>query len=392
MSDLRAALESSIAEAEKVETAPAAAVASTPSAPPAEPEQRSEPVAAPESTSPDPVAPSTSSEGMEGSGVSSTEGLKPIDEVAGAAPDSLPSQTVETSATSSPTEARIEAKIDTPPASWKGDAKQLWKDLPVAARQEVIRREQQTHKVLQESALDRRRVQEITQVLQPHMDRIAANYEGNPLNAIHNLLHTERILTSGTPLTKAQTVAKIIQDFGIDLPTLDNILAGAPPSENIRHQSEVERLVEERLKPVLSFVEQQQVRQQQVVQQTQAQITETVELMAADVVKYPYFEDVRLDMADIIELNTKRGIDISLEDAYDRAVRMNGHTAAAVETRQSTEAATRTALQAHQEAQQASGAAVSVTGSPTRTSGPSVDPSDLRSLISSQLDNRGTRI
>jgi hypothetical protein len=385
MSDLRAALETSFNEAEKEETAPIAAAPET-SAPPAETEQQSEPVAAPESNASDPVAPSPSSEGKEGS--EATSDIKSIEEVVGDALDKAEPNAPEPPSSSPPPPGNI----DQAPASWKGDAKQLWKELPIAARQEVMRRERDTLKVLQDTALDRRKVQEITQVIQPHMERIAANYEGNPLVAINNLLQADRVLSSGTPLNKAQMVANIIQNFGIDLVTLDNLLSGQPLPAEVQQRSEVERLVEERLRPVMDFVGQQQARQQQVVQQTQAQIAETVEIMAADTTKYPYFEDVRMDMADIIEMHTKRGVDLSLEEAYNRAVRMNGHTAAAVETRQSTQAATQTALQAHQEAQRAKGAAVSIAGSPSTTSGPTVDPTDLRSLISSQLDNKGARI
>ena len=42
--------------------------------------------------------------------------------------------------------------------------------------------------------------------------------------------------------------------------------------------------------------------------------------------KYPFFEDVREDMADLIEINAKRGIALTMEQAYDRAVRSNPDT------------------------------------------------------------------
>jgi hypothetical protein len=386
MSDLRAALETSFTEAEKEET-PVAVETPEPSAPPAEPVQQSDPGAASESTASDPAVPVSS---VEGSGATSETEVKSIEEVVGDAMTEATNSATELSATSSPPETPV-PKLDQAPASWKGDAKQLWKELPVAARQEVMRRERDTLKVLQDGALDRRKVQEITEVLQPHMERISANYQGNPLTAINNLLTTERVLSSGTPLNKAQMVANIIQQFGIDINTLDTILSGQPPPAELRQQNDVERLVEERLRPVMDFVTQQQQRQQQQTQQAQTQIADTVESMATDP-RFPYFDEVRLDMADIIEMGTKRGIDLSLEEAYNRAVRMNGHTAQAVETRQSTQAATQTALQAHQEAQRAKGAAVSIAGSPSTTSGPTVDPTDLRSLISSKFDNRGSRI
>jgi hypothetical protein len=378
-SDLRAALETSFDEIEKEETvAVEPVVSSEPSAVPAEPEQQSDPVAAPENTVSDPVAvaPPSDEKGSE-----TPSDLKPIDEVI--SPDSeIPEIN----------ERKLESRVDTPPVSWKGEAKKVWTDLPVHVRQEVMRREMQTERILRDSSLDRRKVQEITQVLTPHMDRIAANYQGNPLMAINNLLETERVLNVGTPMNKAQMVADIIKQFNIDIGTLDSLLAGSPVSEQVRQQSDVEKLLDQRLAPVMSYFQQQQAERQRIIQESEQRVVQTVEQMAVDHVNYPYFSEVREDMADIIEMGAKRNIDVSLQEAYNRAVRMNGHTAQAVETRQSTQAATQAALQAHQEAQKAKGAAVSVSGSPSTTSGPTVDPSNLRSLISSQLDGRSDRL
>jgi uncharacterized protein (UPF0147 family) len=396
MSDqLRAALESSFAAAEKEEVVE---VRESPVAPPPSgTEQQSESVAAPASTTVDPVVPSSE----EGSTVTPDDKPKSITEVVAGAVDGLsasaesPVPATQDSALPEINEQKLQAKIDQAPATWKGDAKEVWKDLPLNVRQEVLRREMQTAKVLTDTELDRRKVQEITQVLSPHMDRIGANYQGNPLTAINNLLETERILTVGTPLNKAQLVANIIQQFGIDIMTLDGILSGSGVPENVRQQatqqSEIEKLLDQRLAPVMSYVQQQEAARQEAARTAETRVQETVESMSLDP-KYPYFDDVRADMADLIELSSKRGVDLSLEEAYNRAVRMNGHTVQAMETRTSAQAVTQTALQAHQEAQKAKGAAVSVSGSPSHTSGLTVNPADLRSLISSQFDNRGERI
>jgi hypothetical protein len=382
MSDeLRAALETSFAAAEKEEAPVSTSTPEPVAVEPAAPEQQSEPVAAPESNASDPVA--SPSQGSEATPKSITELVT----------DAVAEPVVDTKPVDTPAPL---PKIDNPPASWTGEAKKVWAELPLNVRSEVIRRERDTMKVLQETALDRKKVAEITQVITPHMDRIGANYQGNPLIAINNLLETERVLTSGTPLNKAQLVANIIQNFGVDINALDGILSGQGVPQEMRQQSnqqtELEKLLDQRLQPVMSFVQQQQAAQQKIAQQTEQQVLQTVESMSIDSVTYPYFDTVRDDMADIIEMNAKRGIDVSLEEAYNRAVRMNGHTAQAVDNRQSTQAATNAALQAHQEAQKAKGAAVSVSGSPSHTSGPTTDPADLRSLISSQFENRGERI
>jgi hypothetical protein len=96
---------------------------------------------------------------------------------------------------------------------------------------------------------------------------------------------------------------------------------------------------------------------------------------------YPYFQDVREDMADLIELSAKKGLAISLQEAYNKAVRMNDQVFQATSVRDSTQGATQAALEAHRAAQAAKGASVSVNGSPTGTGRNLGNPSDLRGTI-----------
>ena len=317
---------------------------------------------------------------------------KSISEVLTDAVDKEPDRTKpEVSPEVEPKKEAAPAKdIDRAPASWKGEAKQLWADLPLTAKQEIIRRERQTTQVLNDTALDRKRVQEISQVLQPHMERIGALYRGNPLAAIDGLLNVERTLTSGNKSTKAQVVANIIKQFDIDIVTLDSMLAGTDLPPEVRQQSEVDRLVEERLRPVMSYVEQQKAKELALQQSKQTEFRTTVEQMAEDS-RYPYFEDVRNDMADLIELSARKGVDLSLEAAYDKATRMNGYANQA-DNMDSNQAATQAALQAHQAAQKAKGAAVSVSGNPASTSSTVPPNTDLRSLISSAFEGGGNRV
>jgi len=134
-------------------------------------------------------------------------------------------------------------RIDRAPASWKGDAKKVWAELPLSARQEVIRRERDTSRVLQESAQDRQRVAQIQEVLAPHMDRIREIHQGNPMNAITNLLGIERTLITGDTNSKAQLVANMINHFKIDVAMLDSILSGQAPSPESAQLSSVEQLI-----------------------------------------------------------------------------------------------------------------------------------------------------
>lgn len=375
MDDLRSAIDAAVTETEKTEV-------STPTSTPA-------PVAA----APAPATP------IEGEVVSKTveprtnapaaaDKPKSIEEVANVPKSDEPNTPKEENS-----EPRVvDPRIDRAPASWKGDAKKLWAELPLAARQEVIRRERDTTKVMQDAAQARNQIEPIKEALAPHMDRIQQMYHGNAIQAITNLMGVERTLVSGTSQDKVQLVARMIDRFGIDIQMLDAALSNQPlPAAQPNNLSQIEQLVNQRLAPVMDFLGQQQQREQAQVRQIEQQAVHTVETMAMDP-QYPYFEDVRQDMADIIEMGARRGVAISMEDAYTRAVRMNDDTFQATSARESTQQATQQALQAHQAAQKAKGAAVSVSGSPMATGTNAGNPADLRGTIAAAFSDTGGRL
>ena len=290
-----------------------------------------------------------------------------------------------------PAEREARQRVDRAPQSWKGESKKLWETLPLNVRQEVARRERDITKVMNETAHVRQQVSQMQEVFAPHMDRINTVYGGNTATAINNLLSVERQLFNGTPQDKAQLVANMVKQFNIDVRALDAAIVGQAPPEDVAQQSNIERILEQRLAPLQQFVQSQQHREQQARVQQEQQVTQTIEQMAVDP-QYPYFDEVRDLMADIVEVNARRGIAISLPDAYTKAVRMNDDTYQASTARDSSQAATQAALQAHQQAQRAKGAAVSVGGAPGAPGTNVGNPSDLRGTIASLIGDTGSRM
>jgi len=282
-------------------------------------------------------------------------------------------------------------RIDRAPQSWKGDAKKLWAELPLSARQEVVRRERETTKVMQETATMRQMVEPMKEAFQPHMHRIQQMYGGNPIAAMSNLLRVENTLVAGTAADKAQLVAGMIKKFGIDIMALDNLLAGQELPQPVQQMSQIEQLLEQRLAPVQQFLQKQQQQEQMVNQRIEQEAVQTVESMSNNP-EYPYFEDVREDMADIIEMNAKRGVAVSMTDAYNRAIRMNDSTFSASQSRSNSQSASQSALQAHQAAQRAKGASASVSGNPTGVGSNLSQPTDLRGAIEAAYGNAGSRM
>ena len=166
MEDLRSAIDAAVTETEKVESA-------APSPAPA--------------TSTAPIEGEVVSKTVEPANTSTGDTPKPV---AGDKPKSIEEvvNAPESDKSAAPKEENgeprvVDPRIDRAPASWKGDAKKLWAELPLAARQEVIRRERDTTKVMQEAAQARNQIEPIKEAFGPHMDRIQQMYQGNPVSA-----------------------------------------------------------------------------------------------------------------------------------------------------------------------------------------------------------------
>lgn len=274
--------------------------------------------------------------------------------------------------------------VDHPPQSWKAAAKGTWNALPLEARTEVIRREKQITQTLGESAQARQFANQFTETVRPFEARFrAAN--ATPLQAVDALLKADHILMTAPTAQRAEHMARLILDYGIDFKALDEALVGLsqgrPSQQSNGVASEVDRLVAQRLAPLQQFVNQQQ---QQALFQQQAQqqsALETIEKMAQDDINFPHFDAVRQDMADIIEINQRRGISVDLKTAYSRAVAMNSNLGGTRMTPQQ---------QAHARAQRALGASVSVGGSPSGVpTGGKAGSTDLRGTIEAAFASVG---
>ena len=258
-------------------------------------------------------------------------------------------------------------KLSTPygkaPASWKGDAKEVWNALPEQARREVIRREKQVNQALQESAEARHTYGALQQIAQRHGEKFQ-QWNANPVQVLEQFMDADRNLSSGPMETRAAYMARLIKEYDIDIVALDGALSGAVQGKpsTLDMEARIQQLVDQRLAPF-----QQRI---QADEQAQTQkIASTIQAMEQNP-EYPYFDEVREEMADLIEINMSRGVVVTLDDAYNRIVGYRGY--AQPQTRA-------------QNTQRALNASVSVGGSPSTVVN-SGNPQDLRGTILSALE------
>jgi hypothetical protein len=246
-------------------------------------------------------------------------------------------------------------RIDRAPQSWKKEAKGEWANLPLHIRQEVHKREAEITRALAQSAPDRQLAEQFKQAITPYMAMIQSRGV-NPIQATEFLMKADYTLSTAPKADRAKFMADLIRQYDVDIAALDDALAGAVPQQQSQGGADIAAIVQQQLQQALAPIMQER---QVAAQRSQQEVTQTVESMAYDP-KYPYFEDVRQDMADLMEISFNRGVALSLDEAYTRATRMNPDVSGQVE-RQATMS---NANQQHQQALRAKAAASSVTGAP----------------------------
>ncbi len=265
------------------------------------------------------------------------------------------------------------------PPNWKPAAREKWAALPAEVQQEAIRVDREVRQVMQETAEFRKHHQAFQAAVGPFEGMIRAE-GGEPMQAIGSLLQTAAALRTAPAHHKAQIVAQIVKTYGVDVAALDAALVGeAPPPGQPGQQGAYQ---DPRVDQLLAQINQAKQAQAQSVSQRTAQ---TIQDFAA---KSEFFEDLREEMGDIMRVRGERGIAMSLEDAYNHALKLHPEISGIVEQR----AAAEKARNANASTQRVRNAASSVKsqpagGSPPRNESGGTVMDDVREAWA-QLNNR----
>lgn len=209
------------------------------------------------------------------------------------------------------------------PESWRKDIRDKhWNTLSPAVQGEILRREAQIDTALRSSA-DARKFQEDANVLYENFRDVFEFEAAPPAQTLMNVMSAVRALRFAPPTQKAQLMAQFVQGFGVDLQMLDQALAylyGNAPQQD--PASGVEQVVAKQLAPVHQYIsrreQQEQARRQYQQNRTEAQLQIEVDKFAEDP-NNEYFEQLREDMATLMETAANRGQRMTLKDAYHRA-------------------------------------------------------------------------
>lgn len=216
------------------------------------------------------------------------------------------------------------------PASWKAGLREYWKTLAPDVQSEIHRREGEHVERMRENAAMRSQIGRFNQVVEPYRALMEAE-GGEPLSAFHDYLRAATLLRTGAPNDRAAFVAALVQRYGVPLDALDAHLASALrsgatgqmplyPQQAQQPQPPQQQFRDPRLDALLAQAE----------QATAGQIRSEVDGFKAN---HEFFDDVRLTMADVMDAAAKRGIEMSMEDAYQRACMIEPEVRKVVESR-----------------------------------------------------------
>jgi hypothetical protein len=241
--------------------------------------------------------------------------------------------------------------------------------VPAEVQAEIARREKEVAVAMQEASESRKFRESCQQTHAPYRQLLP---EGAELKAIGNLFQTATALQTGSPQQKAHLVAQIIQSYGVPIEALDDALTGkgGPPP-----QTQAPAYKDPRVDELLSKLSQAEAQRAHSLKEKSLQ---TVNDFAA---KAEFFEDVREEVADMLEVAARRGRELSLEDAYTRAVKLHPELSQVMAQREAAEKA----KAAQASTLKARAAASSVRSAPTAPSNGAQSGGSVREALEAAL-------
>jgi hypothetical protein len=207
------------------------------------------------------------------------------------------------------TEPVVAETTTQPPVDWAANVKEQWKDLPPEVQGQIAQREAHINEKLRETAGIRQEYDSFSEMISPYIPLMQAEGAQNPQEAVQGLLNTTATLSMGNPQQKAQKIAAMIGNYGVDIELLDGLLAGNAPAQPAAPPSD----------PRIDAIWQRmQQAEQNSNQQMQGEAATSISEFAAKPENI-HFQSVKNVMADFIDMAGTHGQDMTLEEAYQRA-------------------------------------------------------------------------
>lgn len=210
--------------------------------------------------------------------------------------------------------------LDAAPNTWKKEVAANWAALPPDVRAEVVRREADFHKGIEQYRGAANFGTAMERVITPHAQTLQA-LGITADKAIEQLMAGDHKLRYGSPQEKHEYFAQLARNYGIDMAAVQQVEHTPIDPVIAQLQQQVQKLS--------GFIENQQSTGRQ---QEEATLNSEIASFAADP-KHSHFESVKGHMAALLQA----GQASSLADAYEQAIYANPTTRALVLAQQQAE-------------------------------------------------------
>jgi hypothetical protein len=217
-----------------------------------------------------------------------------------------------------------------PPLDWGIEVREEWKKLPDSVKKHLHARDQHVNTMLRDGANNRKMGEGLNSIASGYRAIMDAEGVSNPLQAVEGLFKSVATLRMGTQAEKAAKIAQFVQTYGVDINALDNALVG----NTVNDIDPMEAIINQRMAPVNQLLEQINQNNQYQIQQQQQQTHSNIAQFAQTA---EFLEDVRDDMADLLEGAARRNVKMTLQQAYDKACAINPEISSVMATRKANE-------------------------------------------------------
>lgn len=210
------------------------------------------------------------------------------------------------------------------PAGWNAESKEHWGKIPEGVQAQIAAREDEVARTIH-GTLDARRTHEyLSKLSDSYAPVLAAEGVSSPVEAIEGLFKTVSVLRLGSPQQKATQLANIIGTYGIDVGMLDSALSGQGFTNDGTggKNADIEHLINTKMQPMNDLMASLNQIQGNAANTRQENANNEVMAFAGGE-GGEFLNDVRNDMADLLDIASNQGREMTLKEAYDKCCSMN---------------------------------------------------------------------
>ena len=268
-----------------------------------------------------------------------------------------------------------EALWKRPPTSWKKEYHEAWQSADPRFQQYAWQREEEMRRGIEPLKSKAAFADEINQVLDPYLPTIQ-QLGINPSKAIEGLLRADHTLRTSPPEVRRAYMMQLANAYGVDIGNGQ----GMPKGQTQQSVDPNYYMLQNELQNIRGEVTSWKQQQERAIDES---ILSEINVFAD---KAEHFEEVRPAMIQLLQ----SGVSETLEDAYNKAIRLDDQLFESIQGRRQAETDARKRASADKAAKAAKAAAVSVRSSTPGTQ-PKAKAQDRRSMLLDQFSDLSER-